>query len=86
MALLITVLSAAPALAHVEISPARVAPDTFGTFTLQVPNEHPSEDAVGLDVALPKGFLLESAEAVPGWTTTVDARPGGTPVAVHWRG
>jgi uncharacterized protein YcnI len=85
-ALVFTVLSAAPALAHVEISPEQVAPNTFGTFTIQVPNEHATEDTVGLDVSLPDGFLLESAEQVPGWKATVDTRPDGTPVAVHWKG
>lgn len=85
-AVLFTLLSAAPALAHVEIDPESVAPNTFGTFTFQVPNEKKSEDTVGLDVSLPAGFLLESAESVPGWTARVDVRPDGTPVAIHWKG
>jgi uncharacterized protein YcnI len=70
----------------VEIDPVSVAPGSFGTYTVQVPNEQPSEDTVGLDLALPAGFLLESAESVPGWRTVVDVRKDGTPVAVHWTG
>jgi uncharacterized protein YcnI len=79
------VLAAGVAFAHVEISPQRVAPGSFGTYTVQVPNEKTDEDTIGLDLTLPQGFLLESAESVPGWRTTVDVRRDGTPVAVHWR-
>jgi uncharacterized protein YcnI len=80
------VVAAGTAFAHVGISPERVAPGSFGTYTVQVPNEEADEDTVGLDLALPEGFLLESAESVPGWRTTVDTRRDGTPVAVHWQG
>ncbi|HMD12614.1 MAG TPA: DUF1775 domain-containing protein, partial [Marmoricola sp.] len=80
------VLAAGAAFAHVEISPQRVAPGSFGTYTVQVPNEKTDEDTIGLDLTLPQGFLLESAESVPGWRTTVDVRRDGTPVAVHWKG
>ena len=80
------VVEAGTAFAHVEISPERVAPGSFGTYTVQVPNERADEDTVSLDLALPEGFLLESAESVPGWRTTVDIRRDGTPVAVHWTG
>jgi len=80
------VLAAGAAFAHVEISPQQVAPGSFGTYTVQVPNEKTDEDTVGLDLTIPKGFLLESAESVPGWRTTVDVRRDGTPVAVHWKG
>ncbi len=78
--------AAGPAFAHVEIGPEQVAPGSFGTYTVQVPNEKDDEDTIGLDLALPQGFLLESAESVPGWRTTVDVSGNGTPVAVHWRG
>ena len=80
------VLAAGAAFGHVEISPEQVAPGSFGTYTVQVPNEEADEDTVGLDLTLPEGFLLESAESVPGWRTTVDVRRDGTPVSVHWRG
>ena len=80
------VMTAGAAFAHVEISPEQVAPGSFGTYTVQVPNEEADEDTVGLDLTLPDGFLLESAESVPGWRTTVDVRGDGTPVAVHWKG
>jgi len=80
------VLAAGTAFAHVEISPEQVAAGSFGTYTVQVPNEEADEDTVGLDLTLPAGFLLESAESVPGWRTTVDVRRDGTPFAVHWKG
>ncbi len=81
-----TLLVAGAAFAHVEISPEQVAPGSFGTYTVQVPNEEDAEDTVGLDLTLPKGFLLESAESVPGWRTKVDVGRDGTPARVHWTG
>ena len=86
LALAGVVLAAGTAFAHVEISPEQVAAGSFGTYTVQVPNERADEDTVSLDLALPEGFLLESAESVPGWRTTVDVRRDGTPFAVHWKG
>lgn len=80
------VAGAWPALAHVRIDPVTVAPGTFATYTVQVPNEQATEDTVGLDLRLPAGFLLESAEAVPGWRTAIDLGKNGTPVVVHWTG
>jgi uncharacterized protein YcnI len=79
-------LPAAPAAAHVEISPASAPVKSFGTYTLTVPNERAGQDTIGLDVTLPAGFVLGDAEQLPGWKTTVDAKSDGTATAVHWTG
>lgn len=75
-----------PAAAHVSVSPESVPVGTFTTFTFTVPNEQADEDTIGIDVSLPRDFLLEGAESVAGWKTVVDTRADGTPVAVHWTG
>jgi uncharacterized protein YcnI len=79
-------LPAAPAAAHVEISPASAPVKSFGTYTLTVPNERAGQDTIGLDVTLPAGFILGDAEQLPGWKTTVDANRDGAATAVHWTG
>jgi uncharacterized protein YcnI len=60
------VLAAGTAFAHVEIRPERVAPGSFGTYTVQVPNEEADEDTVGLDLTLPKGFSSRARSPCPG--------------------
>lgn len=74
------------AAAHVEASPATVAPDAFVTVTFTVPNEREDSPTVGLDLTVPAGFVLETAQQIPGWQTTVDKRADGTPTRVHWSG
>lgn len=79
-------VAAGPASAHVTVDPAAVAAGQLVQLTFTVPNEQPDQDTIGLDVRLPKGFLLESAQTVPGWTTRVDLSPSKIPTAVHWTG
>jgi uncharacterized protein YcnI len=81
----VIVAPAGPALAHVSISPDDTATGQFATYTLTVPNERTDQDTIALDVTLPAGFELETAESLPGWQTVVDTRPDGTATAVHWR-
>jgi uncharacterized protein YcnI len=85
-ALLAVVRVAAPASAHVEIDPAQVPPSTFGTYTLSVPNETSAHDTLEVGVRIPSGFLVEDAQAVPGWQTVVSRAPNGVITAVTWRG
>jgi uncharacterized protein YcnI len=73
-----------PASAHVAISPDTAASGQFATYTFTVPNERDDQDTVGLDITLPAGFQLETAESLSGWQTVVDNRPDGTASAVHW--
>ena len=77
---------AAPASAHITVEPATSAAGELVQLTFTVPNEQPGQDTVGLDLKLPQGFLLESAQSVPGWTTVVDTAADQTPTAVHWSG
>lgn len=85
-AFVLLMASSPMAAGHVSISPDTTAGETFATFTFTVPNEEQAQDTVGLDVSLPPGFLLQSAEAVPGWTTEVETGDDGIPTAIHWSG
>lgn len=77
---------AGPASAHVTVEPLSASAGQLVELTFTVPNEQPDQDTIALDVRLPKGFLLETAQTVPGWTTRVDLSPSKIPTAVHWTG
>jgi uncharacterized protein YcnI len=71
---------AAPAWAHLSVSPTRVAPGALVDLTFGAPNE---DDDVGISrvtLAPPPGFDLDDAEAKTGWT---QSRAGG---AITWSG
>jgi uncharacterized protein YcnI len=82
----VVVAFAAPASAHVEMTPDSAAPQQSLIYTVSVPNEHSGEATVELDLNLPPGFDLEAAQQVPGWTTQVLKSPDGTPTTVIWKG
>lgn len=84
-AAVLALLALAPAAsAHVSVDPPTAAAGGLVQLTFTVPSEQQDQDTVGLDVTLPQGFLLESAQQVPGWTTVVDKAADRTPTAVHW--
>lgn len=68
---------AAPAVAHVTITPATVTAGGRATFTVKVPNERDSASTVKVEVVFPEGAALSSLSLrpVPGWTATVKRRP-----------
>lgn len=77
--------AAIPASAHVQISPTTSIPGQFQLYSLQVPNELDDQATVEVDLTLPVGFTLDSAQQVPGWRT-ITTRTNGAPVAVAWKG
>ena len=76
---------ALPASAHVEVTPARAAPGQLQRYTIEVPNELPDQATVEVNVTLPVGFVLDVAQALPGWQTVI-SKQGGIPVGVAWTG
>jgi uncharacterized protein YcnI len=71
---------AAPAWAHLSVSPNQVKAGALVDLTFGAPNE---DDALGIDhvtVRVPAGFDLDDAEAKPGWT---QSRAGD---AITWSG
>ena len=73
-------LAPAPAaLAHVDIEPFSVEPGQSARLSFSTPNEGKSP-VTEVEVVVPVGAELATAEAVPGWTATVQGR------TVTWRG
>lgn len=60
----------AAAAAHVVVTPGAVAPGSFNTFTMSVPNEK-DNPTVKVQLAIPKGLVVYSVEAVPGWSWVI---------------
>jgi uncharacterized protein YcnI len=76
---------AAPAQAHVQVTPTEAAPGDPVLFELRVPGEreaHTTEVAV----QIPKGVLPFSFEDQPGWKRTVEQADDGSIAVVRWRG
>ena len=83
--MLLAAWAAAPAGAHVQMTPAEVAPGDPVEFELLVPGE---TDAHTIEVALriPEGVLPLSFERVPGWHRQLDKRADGSISVVRWHG
>jgi uncharacterized protein YcnI len=81
----VALATAAPAAAHVQVTPAEVAPSDPVKFELLVPGE---TDAHTVEVALqiPKGVLPFSFEDQPGWRRTMEQAADGSVGVVRWRG
>lgn len=76
---------ALPASAHIDVTPDRAAPGQLQRYTIEVPNELPDQATVAVDVTLPAGFVLDVAQALPGWQTII-SKQAGAPVGVAWKG
>jgi uncharacterized protein YcnI len=77
--------AAAPARAHVQVTPTEAAPGDPVVFEVLVPGE---TDAHTTEVSLqiPKDVLPFSFEEVPGWKRTVEEGDDGSVSVVRWRG
>src|SRR3954471_24293324 len=71
---------AAPAFAHVEITPEEAAQGSTATIAFSVPNEETATDTVKVDVKFPDDHPIPSAtaEAVAGgWTAQITKTGAG---------
>ena len=77
--------AAAPARAHVQVTPTEAAPGDPVVFEVLVPGE---TDAHTTEVSLqiPKDVLPFSFAEVPGWKRTVEQGDDGSVSVVRWRG
>lgn len=76
---------AAPASAHVEVSPALAAPSDPVLFTVLVPNER-GDPTVRVELAMPPGVLPFGFEPAPGWKRTEARNPDQSLGRVAWTG
>jgi uncharacterized protein YcnI len=85
-ALTLTALAAAPASAHVRVTPDGAAQaGGYAVLTFRVPNESATAATTTVEVSLPTDTPLASVsvEPVPGWTAHVERAPLAEPVEVH---
>ncbi|GIJ80092.1 Uncharacterized protein YcnI [Micromonospora phaseoli] len=76
---------AAPASAHVTISPEVAEQGGYGRFAFRVPNESDEASTTKVEVFLPENAAIGSVSTtpVPGWTVAVEKRTVDPPVQVH---
>ncbi|AEB43227.1 YcnI family protein [Micromonospora maris] len=76
---------AAPASAHVSISPSEAKQGGYGRFAFRVPNESDEASTTKLEIFLPENAPVGSVSTmpVPGWTVAVEKRRVDPPVQVH---
>jgi uncharacterized protein YcnI len=79
---LITVLAAAPALAHVTVNPSEAAKGGFQELSFRVPNEKDGATTTKVEVNFPTGTPIPfvSVKATPGWTYQVEKAKLAKPV------
>jgi uncharacterized protein YcnI len=75
---------AAPAWAHVTVSPEEVAAGDYETLTVSVPTEK-EVPTTEMRVEVPEGFLLSGVQPVPGWEHAFE-EDGGIVTAVTFSG
>jgi uncharacterized protein len=75
---------AAPALAHVTVSPEEASKGGFTELSFSVPNER-AVDTVRLEVALPADHPIANVSVQPktGWTYTVEKGAPAEPLTAH---
>ena len=80
VALLLAFLAAAPAAAHVTVVPPFAQAEAETRLVLDVPNERLTQPMTSLDVTVPAGMAVRSAEPLGAWSGEVDGR------AARWTG
>jgi uncharacterized protein YcnI len=85
-ALVATLLLAAPAAAHVTVSPDTVKAGSFKKLEIRVPSESPTENIVEVSVQMPGGVTeVEALDLDGGWSADVEEE-GGEVRTVTWTG
>jgi uncharacterized protein YcnI len=76
---------AAPASAHVSVSPKEATQGGHARLTFRVPNESASASTTKVEIFLPEDAPVASVSTgtVPGWTATTEKRTLGTPLEVN---
>jgi uncharacterized protein YcnI len=76
---------AAPAGAHIQVTPAEAAPGDPVEFTLRVPGETGAR-TVEVSLQMPAEVLPFAYGDPPGWRRTLEQAPDGSVRVVRWRG
>ncbi|WP_269855310.1 YcnI family copper-binding membrane protein [Streptomyces sp. RPT161] len=76
-------LLAAPAFAHVTVTPTTAAKGSYSTVEFKVPNEEDNANTVKVEVNFPTDHPLASVqtEPVPGWTASVTKTKLAKPIS-----
>jgi uncharacterized protein YcnI len=78
-------LAAAPAQAHIQVSPTQAAPGDPVLFQLLVPNER-AASTIEVSMKVPANVIPFSYGEPAGWKRRITLAGNGAPDIVHWRG
>ena len=84
-----TLVAAASASAHAEVSPAVVLAKAGQLFTLAVPTEKENATTTKVELTPPSGFAIDSFVPSPGWRRDVKSTGSGEQTAIQkvtWSG
>jgi uncharacterized protein len=86
-ALVVGLLVATPAAAHVTVNPSEAAKGSFAKLTFRVPTERDDASTTKVEIAFPASPKISSVSVKPkpGWTYTVD-EAGDAVAKVTWSG
>src|SRR5215475_9222726 len=89
LAVLLGLLTAAPAFAHAEMSPPVALANTLQLYTLAVPTEKENATTTEIELTLPSGFSIDSFVPSPGWKREVQQTGSGEDAVIQkvtWSG
>lgn len=81
-AVLLIMLVAAPALAHVTVQPNEAEAGSFSRFVVRVPNERDEASTTRVEVQLPENLTSVSFQPKEGWERTVEMTTLDEPIEV----
>jgi periplasmic copper chaperone A len=71
IAIVVALVCAPAAQAHVTVNPDRGVAGDFARFAIRVPTERPNASTVSVTVRLPEGVFFVSFQPKPGWTRRI---------------
>jgi MYXO-CTERM domain-containing protein len=86
VAVAIAGIAAAPASAHIQVSPTLAAPNDAVRFTVLVPGERAPHRTDEVVLKVPAGVLPYSFGSTPGWRRTTELGSDGAVATITWKG
>ncbi|WP_270169577.1 YcnI family copper-binding membrane protein [Paenibacillus sp. SYP-B4298] len=83
MALMVMLMFASVASAHVTVKPVEVSQGSYEVFTVRVPSENKGTTTQSIEIRVPEGVDILRVEPKPGWTYTL-SKEGERITSVAW--
>ncbi|HET7627462.1 MAG TPA: YcnI family protein [Bacillales bacterium] len=81
---IVLVLFAGVASAHVEVMPGKVEAGSYQTFTVSVPSEKENANTTSIRIAIPEDVEIFGVEPRAGWTYETKKNESGKITSIKW--